>query len=127
LSLAAAQVGNMSAAVRMAGAYAMAALADETGETAKRQQCIDVPCAYLRLPYQSGHGSDLLEQPRTGCHQTARLASYQSGHGSDLLEQLVVTDTAVAVGGKTHTDQRTFRLLAWAAGRPASPELESAT
>src|ERR1035437_6019680 len=81
----AAQLGGTSAAVRMAGAYAMAALADETNETNRRQQCIDVLCAYLRLPYHSGHRSDLLEQ-------------------------VVTTDTTVAVGGQTHNDQRTYRL-----------------
>src|ERR1035437_8887450 len=81
----AAQLGGTSAAVRMAGAYAMAALADETNETNRRQQCIDVLCAYLRLPHHSGHRSDLLEQ-------------------------VVTTDTTDAVGGQTHNDQRTYRL-----------------
>jgi uncharacterized protein YjbI with pentapeptide repeats len=36
-------------AVRLAGIYAMARLADDWTE--QRQQCIDVLCAYLRLPY----------------------------------------------------------------------------
>lgn len=46
---AAAQLGNESAAVRMAGAYALAALADR--HLGRRQQCIDALCAYLRLKY----------------------------------------------------------------------------
>ena len=82
---AAAQLGGTSAAVRMAGAYAMAALADESNEHLRRQQCIDVLSAYLRLPYLGGRHSDLLEQ-------------------------VVTTDTTVSFGGRTHNDQRTFRL-----------------
>jgi hypothetical protein len=46
---AAAQLGGDQASVRLAGVYAMAALADEWEE--QRQQCIDVLCGYLRLPY----------------------------------------------------------------------------
>lgn len=44
------QIGNESPTVRLAGVYALAALADEW--TAQRQVCIDVPCAYLRIPYE---------------------------------------------------------------------------
>src|SRR5262249_33713884 len=36
-------------AVRLAGVYAMAGLADDWPE--HRQTCVDVLCAYLRLPY----------------------------------------------------------------------------
>lgn len=82
---AAAQLGGVSAAVRIAGAYAMAALADESREEERRQQCVDVLCAYLRLPYHSGHGSELLEQ-------------------------VVTTDAKVTFGGQTHNDERTYRL-----------------
>src|SRR4051812_28218802 len=46
---AATQLGGDHAAVRLAGVYAMAALADEWEE--QQQQCIDVLCGYLRLPY----------------------------------------------------------------------------
>jgi uncharacterized protein YjbI with pentapeptide repeats len=42
-------IGSDKAAVRLAGIYAMARLADDWVE--QRQQCIDVLCAYLRLPY----------------------------------------------------------------------------
>ncbi|WP_186316031.1 pentapeptide repeat-containing protein [Catellatospora sichuanensis] len=47
---ASAQLGHESAAVRLAGVYAIAGLADDwrTG----RQTCVDVLCAYLRMPYQ---------------------------------------------------------------------------
>ena len=46
------QLGDdKSPAVRLAGVYAMAALADDWEES--RQRCIDVLCAYMRLPYDS--------------------------------------------------------------------------
>ncbi|MEW1586871.1 hypothetical protein AB0283_15670 [Micromonospora vinacea] len=43
------QLGSEKAAVRLAGVYAMAVLADDWREG--RQTCIDVLCAYLRMPY----------------------------------------------------------------------------
>ena len=47
---AASQLGHEKAAVRLAGVYAMARLADDWDE--QRQVCIDVLCAYLRMPYE---------------------------------------------------------------------------
>ncbi|MFC6094302.1 hypothetical protein [Saccharothrix lopnurensis] len=43
-----AQLGHEQAAVRVAGVYAMAGLADDW--VAQRQTCLDVLCSYLRLP-----------------------------------------------------------------------------
>jgi uncharacterized protein YjbI with pentapeptide repeats len=43
-------------AVRMAGVYAMAALADDWQD--HRQMCVDVLCAYLRMPYEPEPGDD---------------------------------------------------------------------
>ena len=40
--------------VRLAGVYAMAGLADDWPEN--RQTCVDVPCGYLRLPYEPDPG-----------------------------------------------------------------------
>ncbi|WP_197494162.1 pentapeptide repeat-containing protein, partial [Rhodococcus sp. EPR-134] len=51
---AAAQLAHTSAAVRIAGVYAMAALADDwqaANDPAEVQTCVDVLCGYLRLPY----------------------------------------------------------------------------
>lgn len=48
---AAAQLGNETAAIRLAGSYAMAALADDwrtQGNVEQTQVCIDVLCGYLR-------------------------------------------------------------------------------
>jgi uncharacterized protein YjbI with pentapeptide repeats len=47
-------LGHDKAAVRLAGVYAMSRLADDWNE--QRQQCIDVLCAYLRLPYDPAGG-----------------------------------------------------------------------
>jgi uncharacterized protein YjbI with pentapeptide repeats len=46
----AAQLGDDQAAVRLAGVHAMAGLADDWEEN--RQTCVDVLCAYLRMPYE---------------------------------------------------------------------------
>ncbi|MEC3957520.1 pentapeptide repeat-containing protein [Nocardia sp. CDC153] len=54
---AAAQLGASQVAVRIAGVYAMAGVANESKEQ-QRQQCIDVLCGYLRLPYSPERGSN---------------------------------------------------------------------
>jgi len=46
---AASQLGAVSPAERLAGVYAMASLADEYPR--RRQQCVDVLCGYLRVPF----------------------------------------------------------------------------
>ncbi|MFI9510247.1 pentapeptide repeat-containing protein [Nocardia sp. NPDC052566] len=63
---AAAQLGATDVAVRIAGVYAMAGVADET-EGLHRQQCIDVLCGYLRLPYTPELGAN---------HQTKDVRKY---------------------------------------------------
>ncbi|MDQ1033031.1 hypothetical protein QF035_010613 [Streptomyces umbrinus] len=45
------QPGEESAAVRLGGVHALAGLADDAPTRELRQTCIDVLCAYLRLPY----------------------------------------------------------------------------
>jgi len=53
----AAELGDPEPAVRLAGVHAMAGLADDWA--ANRQTCVDVLCAYLRMPLQpSVTGSD---------------------------------------------------------------------
>ena len=54
-SSAAGQLGSPDAALRLAGAYALAGLADKTTSFEQRQQCIDVLCAFLRLPAGPAH------------------------------------------------------------------------
>ena len=59
---AAEQLGSDKPAVRLAGVYAMAGLADDWEEN--RQTCADVLCAYLRMPYAPDPGQDAPEQQR---------------------------------------------------------------
>jgi hypothetical protein len=54
IATAAEQLGSDKAAVRLAGVYAMAGLADDWPES--QQTCVDVLCAYLRMPYDTGLG-----------------------------------------------------------------------
>jgi hypothetical protein len=51
---AAGQLGSDKPAVRLAGVYAMAGLADDWEEN--RQTCVDVLCGYLRMPYEPAPG-----------------------------------------------------------------------
>ena len=53
-STAAEQLGHDKSVVRLAGVYAMARLADDWQK--QRQQCIDVLCAYLRMPSEPDVG-----------------------------------------------------------------------
>lgn len=55
---AAKQLGGSDPAVRLAGVYAMAGVADQTSSQLQRQQCIDVLCGYLRLPYSPEQGGN---------------------------------------------------------------------
>ncbi|MGV9678366.1 pentapeptide repeat-containing protein [Nocardia sp. NPDC003482] len=57
---AARQLGDADVAVRIAGVYAMAGVADEFRAAGRRQQCIDVLCGYLRLPYEPEAGANHL-------------------------------------------------------------------
>ncbi|MCG5469689.1 pentapeptide repeat-containing protein [Micromonospora sp. LAH09] len=61
------QIGSDKAAIRLAGVYATAGLADDWREG--RQTCIDVLCAYLRMPYTS---------PETPSGASARQADGQA-------------------------------------------------
>src|SRR5215471_2792933 len=53
---AAEQLGSDKPAVRLAGVHGMAGLADDWEEN--RQTCVDVLCAYLRMPYEPEPGDD---------------------------------------------------------------------
>src|SRR5215469_3570433 len=53
-------------AVQLAGVYAMAGLADDWSEN--RQTCVDVLCAYMRLPYASDPGDDASAQEQLDFH-----------------------------------------------------------
>ncbi|MEU7109572.1 pentapeptide repeat-containing protein [Streptomyces stramineus] len=50
------KLGSDSPAVRLGGVHALAGLADDAPDDNLRQTCIDVLCAYLRLPFPSDPG-----------------------------------------------------------------------
>ena len=58
------QLGSDRAAVRLAGVYAMARLADDAEDAGSRQMCIDVLCAYLRMPYTPSEDDGRDSTPR---------------------------------------------------------------
>jgi hypothetical protein len=51
------KLGSDSPAVRLGGVHALAGLADDAPDDNLRQTCIDVLCAYLRLPFPSDPGA----------------------------------------------------------------------
>ncbi|MFC3373142.1 pentapeptide repeat-containing protein [Glutamicibacter protophormiae] len=61
LENAARQLGSSDPMVQYAGIYALEALADENA-TERKQLCVDVLCAYLRLPYQGNGRPTLLKE-----------------------------------------------------------------
>ncbi|MEU1693447.1 pentapeptide repeat-containing protein [Streptomyces hirsutus] len=50
------QLGSDSPAVRLGGIHALTGLADDAPDDSLRQTCIDVLCAYLRLPFTPDPG-----------------------------------------------------------------------
>jgi hypothetical protein len=59
------------AAVRLAGVYAMAGLADDWPQS--RQTCVNVLCAYLRLPYKPDPGEEAPEPERFSYQATREI------------------------------------------------------
>jgi len=59
---AAEELGSDKPAVQLAGVYAMAGLADDWEEN--RQTCVDVLCAYMRMPYKPDPGDKASESDR---------------------------------------------------------------
>ncbi|WP_432128048.1 pentapeptide repeat-containing protein [Streptomyces sp. bgisy082] len=55
------KLGSDSPAVRLGGVHALAGLADDAPDANLRQTCIDVLCAYLRLPHTPDPGTAELE------------------------------------------------------------------
>ncbi|QIS21530.1 pentapeptide repeat-containing protein [Nocardia terpenica] len=71
---AAKQLGDSDVAVRIAGVYAMAGVADEFSARGRRQQCIDVLCGYLRMPFDPAEGaSHLATRAETELRAEARV------------------------------------------------------
>ncbi|MFF0206229.1 pentapeptide repeat-containing protein [Streptomyces sp. NPDC005017] len=91
------QLGDDSPAVRLGGVHALASLADDAPDTSLRQTCIDVLCAYLRLPHtpdpahlEEHHRYLALREVRhtilrlIGDHYRRPQGTYRSWQGHDL-------------------------------------------
>ncbi|GGY76624.1 hypothetical protein GCM10010342_75580 [Streptomyces anulatus] len=63
------KLGSDSPAVRLGGVHALAGLADDAPTQDLRQTCVDVLCAYLRLPFPTDPG-DLSQRPDSGTSPT---------------------------------------------------------
>jgi hypothetical protein len=81
------QLGDAQPAVRLAGVHALAGLADDWKQN--RQTCVDVLCAYLRLPYDPDPGDDAGPATRTAYranrevrHTIIRLIGTHLRHGA---------------------------------------------
>lgn len=76
------QLASERAANRLAGVYAMAALADEWDSG--RQTCVNVLCAYMRMPYES--------PPRRAEREAAGMEEFRT-----VLEERLVRKTVLSV------------------------------
>lgn len=91
---AAMQLGDADAAVRLAGVYAMAGVADRSSKQ-QRQQCIDVLCGYLRLPYSPEFGNNhqltrTLTQQLQGADGSTEEAHFQFRQNDRVVRQTIV-------------------------------------
>jgi hypothetical protein len=84
------QLGAEQAAVRLAGVYAMAGLADDWGEG--RQTWIDLLCAYLRMPY-TPPASDPAPPAEPAAEPVPEAPA--SGPGRDAVEERQVRHTVL--------------------------------
>jgi uncharacterized protein YjbI with pentapeptide repeats len=92
------QLGHEAAAVRLAGVSAMARLADEWEE--QRQMCVDVLCAYLRMPYEPSDASAQEREVRlTSARAIAERLRSRKWEGLDFDLNGVVFDKAVSFEG----------------------------
>ncbi|MEU2036151.1 pentapeptide repeat-containing protein [Nocardia amamiensis] len=94
---AAKQLGDPDVAVRIAGVYAMAGVADEFGAPGRRQQCIDVLCGYLRLPYEPEAGANhLVSRSETAEHNGVEVERRYQFRQNDREVRRAIVDVIVA-------------------------------
>ncbi|MBF6300331.1 pentapeptide repeat-containing protein [Nocardia amamiensis] len=94
---AAKQLGDPDVAVRIAGVYAMAGVADEFGAPGRRQQCIDVLCGYLRLPYEPDAGANhLVARSETAEHNGVEVERRYQFRQNDREVRRAIVDVIVA-------------------------------
>ncbi|QXJ25906.1 pentapeptide repeat-containing protein [Actinomadura graeca] len=73
-SAAVAHLGDPTPAVQLGGVHALAGLADDAPTREFRQTCIDVLCAFLRLPYDPDPGNTPADGQDPAGHAAARTA-----------------------------------------------------
>ncbi|WP_218905782.1 pentapeptide repeat-containing protein [Actinomadura luteofluorescens] len=79
-----AQLGDPSPAVQLGGVHAVAGLADDAPTPQLRQTCIDVLCAYLRLPYDPDPG----DRPDEGADPAGYEAHFRARAGYRALREV---------------------------------------
>ncbi|MFJ2746200.1 pentapeptide repeat-containing protein [Streptomyces sp. NPDC087440] len=72
------KLGSPSPAVRLGGIHALSGLADDAPRPELRQTCIDVLCAYLRLPYPPDPGNLPDLQPDNTPHTEEQREAHQA-------------------------------------------------
>lgn len=75
---AAAQLGNTAATVRLAGVYALARIADDSGRD--RPTCLKMLCAYLRMPYDPDDPAKADEREVRTTAQTVLIERLHADH-----------------------------------------------
>jgi hypothetical protein len=90
------QLGSGQAAVRLAGVYAMAGLADDWAEG--QQTCIDVLCAYLRMPYTPPPDASPAPDSAAAGLPLGRAVGRDDGH--DARQEQQVRHTVLALIGE---------------------------
>ena len=93
---AAGQLGDDRSAVRLAGVYAMAGLADDWAE--QRQVCVNVLCAFLRMPYEPDPGGDAPERTGRCSGRPGKSARPSSGSSPTTCSQRTAELTAHKTG-----------------------------
>ncbi|MGC5041035.1 pentapeptide repeat-containing protein [Streptomyces sp. DT73] len=129
------KLGSDSSAVRLGGVHALAGLADDAPSKELRQTCIDVLCAYLRLPHAPDPGDDpahLEEHQRylalrevrhtilrlIGDHYRLPEGTHRSWQGCDLDLTGVTIDGTMNLSGATFSAGRvSFDRATFSAGR----------
>lgn len=110
---AAAQLGAPAAAVRLAGVYALARIADDSERD--RPTCLRVLCAYLRMPYQPDKAEPAEREVRTTAQTVLaeRLHPNHPGHWPNAAidlrgAQLFDLDFSDTVIGQLRAERATF-------------------
>lgn len=92
---AAAQLGHEDVAVRLAGVYALVGVAERTRYRGQIQQCIDVLCGYLRLPYEPNvvdehQTGEVIIRPGEDAENVRREKHYKFRQNDEVVRQAIL-------------------------------------